>query len=80
MEDKINGSTSQLSQYIFWNMVFYCKNHKNSAVESSEDKNGLGIRLIKQKLDLIYKKNYFLDILEEDNWYIVKLEIKLNED
>jgi len=46
--------------------------------ETSPNNNGLGIKLIKQKLDLIYKKDYTLDVKKENNWYIVNLEIQLN--
>ncbi len=57
---------------------FFCKNHNNTLNETSPNNNGLGIKLIKQKLDLIYKKDYTLDVKKENNWYIVNLEIQLN--
>ena len=60
-------------------LLFYCNNHKNVSDELNPEKNGLGIYLIKQKLDLIYKKNYNLHIKDEDNWYNVNLEIQLDE-
>jgi LytS/YehU family sensor histidine kinase len=60
-------------------LSFYCNNHKNIADETNPEKNGMGINLLKQKLDLIYKKNYNLNIIDEDNWYTVNLEIKLDE-
>jgi two-component system, LytTR family, sensor kinase len=60
-------------------LSFYCNNHKSISDDTSTDKNGLGINLIKQKLDLIYKKAYNLDIKDEDNWYIVNLEIQLDD-
>jgi two-component system LytT family sensor kinase len=60
-------------------LSFYCNNHKNIQDESNSEKNGLGISLIKKKLDLIYKKNYILHIKDEDNWYTVNLEIHLDE-
>lgn len=60
-------------------LSFYCNNHKNISDELNSEKNGLGINLIKQKLDLIYKKNYNLHIKDEDNWYNVNLEIQLDE-
>ena len=47
--------------------------------DTNPDENGLGIKLIKQKLDLIYKKDYVLNVKEEDNWYIVNLEIQLDD-
>jgi len=60
-------------------LSFYCSNHKNLPDENNQDKNGLGIDLIKQKLDLIYQKTYKLDIKNEDNRYIVNLEIQLDD-
>jgi two-component system LytT family sensor kinase len=60
-------------------LLFYCKNHKSTSEDNNSEKNGLGINLIRQKLDLIYKKTYKLDIKDEDNWYIVNLEIQLDD-
>lgn len=60
-------------------LSFYCSNHKNILDESNPEKNGLGIYLIKQKLDLIYNKNYNLHIKDEDNWFNVNLEIQFDE-
>lgn len=56
-------------------LLFFCKNHYKTMDDTKSDKNGLGIKLIKQKLDLIYKNSYNLNVEEEDNWYIVNLEI-----
>jgi two-component system, LytTR family, sensor kinase len=60
-------------------LSFYCNNHKNISDDLNSEKNGLGIYLIRQKLELIYKKNYNLHIKDEDNWYKVNLEIQLDE-
>lgn len=60
-------------------LLFYCKNHKSTSGDNVSEKNGLGINLIKQKLDLIYRKTYKLDIKDDDNWYIVNLEIQLDD-
>ncbi len=60
-------------------LSFFCSNHKNTSDETNPEKNGLGIHLIMQKLDLIYKKNYNLQINDEADWYNVNLEIKLDE-
>jgi LytS/YehU family sensor histidine kinase len=59
---------------------FFCKNHVSSTKEIGSLKNGLGIHLLKQKLDLLYKKEYTLTTKEENNWYIVDLNIPLDED
>jgi two-component system, LytTR family, sensor kinase len=58
-------------------IVFNCKNHIDEVKSNSGVERGLGSRLIKQRLDLIYQKNYALKISEENNWYIVDLKIKL---
>lgn len=59
---------------------FFCKNHVNLPDVKSQDNNGLGFKLIKKRLDLIYKKDYSLNVNSEDNWYIVQLEIHLGHD
>lgn len=56
---------------------FMCKNHINSSDLTTQVNNGLGISLITQRLDLVYKKDYILNMSKEDNWYIVNLEIQL---
>ena len=61
-------------------LSFMCKNHINSTDIAKQDYNGLGLRLIRQRLDLIYKMDYKLNVKNEDNWYIVQLEIKLEND
>ena len=61
-------------------LSFLCKNHINSADITKQENNGLGFRLIRQRLDLIYKMAYKLKVSNVDNWYIVQLEIKLGDD
>lgn len=61
-------------------MSFICKNHINSTDVTTQDNNGLGFNLIKQRLDLIYGMDYILNVNNEDNWYIVNLEIQLGND
>lgn len=61
-------------------LSFFCKNHISSAQEIGPVKNGLGIQLLRQKLDLLYRKDYTLITKEENNWYIVTLDIQLDED
>jgi hypothetical protein len=60
-------------------LLFHCKNHMNETNEKVKEKKGLGFALIKQRLHLIYKNAYALNVKEEDNWYTVNLEIQLNE-
>lgn len=59
---------------------FICKNHINSTAVTTENNNGLGFSLIKQRLDLIYGMDYILNVNNEDNWYIVNIEIQLGND
>ena len=60
-------------------LSFLCSNHKSISEELLAEKNGLGINLIKQKLELIYRNNYNLQIKDENNWFSVNLEIQLDE-
>jgi two-component system LytT family sensor kinase len=59
---------------------FTCKNHINESNESETKNCGLGFPFIKKRLDLIYNKAYSIDIVQEDSWYIVNLEIRLDND
>lgn len=59
---------------------FLCKNHINSTDITTPENNGLGFNLIKQRLDLIYGIHFYLNAKNEDNWYIVNLEIQLRND
>jgi len=61
-------------------MSFICKNHINHSDVTTQVNNGLGFNLIKQRLDLIYGMDYNLNVNNEDNWYIVNLEIQLGND
>ena len=59
-------------------LSFFCKNHIYETKEIRAEKNGLGIYLLKQKLELLYKNVYTLTVKEENNWYLVNLEISLS--
>lgn len=61
-------------------LSFYCKNHISSSIEINAENKGIGIQLLKQKLDLLYKKDYTLNSKVENNWYLVNLDIPLDED
>ncbi len=60
------------------NLSFICKNH--IAASKGPLNGGLGVGLLRQKLDLLYRKAYSLNTKEENNWYIVTLHIQLDED
>ncbi|MDY6800084.1 MAG: GHKL domain-containing protein [Bacteroidota bacterium] len=59
-------------------------NVENSLNKQTEDKylklegKGIGLKNIKERLELIYKNKYQLDIFEKENTFVVKLEIKLD--
>ena len=56
-------------------LVFVCK---NSRIPKEEDKHGgVGLANVKQRLDLIYGKDYALDIKDEPDVYTVTLTIPL---
>ncbi len=56
-------------------LCFECSNSK--AEKSNEDKGGVGLANVKQRLNLIYGENYTLNIQDNPDTYIVKLEIPL---
>ena len=43
-----------------------------------DESSGIGLNLIKKRLELIYPNNYQLDIDESDNNFSVSLKIKLS--
>ena len=56
-------------------LVFICN---NSRIPQDEDKHGgVGLANVKQRLDLIFKDRYTLDIKDEPNLYSVTLNIPL---
>ncbi|PBQ33616.1 hypothetical protein CNR22_18150 [Sphingobacteriaceae bacterium] len=60
-------------------LVFHCKNHINERSAEKSEKSGIGSQLLKQKLDLLYSSKYRLFTKEENNWYLVTLEIQLDD-
>ncbi|MFO7830245.1 MAG: histidine kinase [Bacteroidales bacterium] len=56
---------------------------ENSITKNTEDQylkqegKGIGLRNIQERLELIYKDKYQLDIFEKENTFVVKLEINL---
>ena len=56
-------------------LAFTCRNSK---IPNEEDKHGgVGLKNVRQRLDLIYGSDYTLDIRDEDNTYTVNLTIPL---
>lgn len=56
------------------NLHFYCKNLYNDT-EIKVEKNGIGINLIRQRLELMYKNRYKLDVSNENQIFVVNLNI-----
>ena len=56
-------------------LIFTCSNSR--VPKEEEDHGGVGLANVKQRLNLIYDKNYTLDIKDEPNIYTVTLAIPL---
>lgn len=57
-------------------LFFECKNSK-PAKPVKRDSGGLGLANIKRRLDLLFKNNYVLDVLETETTYTVNLYLNL---
>jgi len=51
------------------------KNTINSSKEKKDKYSGVGLINVKQRLQLLYPKNHTLEILKDDNWFIVRLTL-----
>lgn len=58
---------------------FVCENFKNKNAALKKEKSGLGINLIEQRLNLLYKDKHTLQIENSEEKYCITLTIKLNE-
>ena len=56
-------------------MQFECRNTK--AEQPNQEKGGVGLRNVRQRLDLLFDDNYMLRIQDEAEIYSVELEIPL---
>src|SRR6056297_3281880 len=71
MEIKVNAKT----------MLFFIENTITTSKEEQylqQEGKGIGLKNIQERLELIYKNKYQLDIFEKGNTFVVKLEIKLD--
>lgn len=60
-------------------LMFGCVNLINDK-KSNNDKKGIGIELVKKRLELLYPNNYDLKISDDNNEYCVSLKINLPND
>lgn len=77
---KIKNAISIKFEIIDASVLFTCRNHISLKTVSADDKNGLGIQLIKQRLNILYKEKHELNIAEKDDWFVVNLKILLKND
>lgn len=59
------------------NLEFNCKNYYNKTIAKSTHSGGVGLENVKKRLELIYAKNYSLQISEENHIFNVNLKINL---
>lgn len=60
-------------------ILFHCRNYIGHGEGVDTDGNGLGLDLIRQRLDLIYNERYDLLTRKKEGWFIVELKINLND-
>ena len=58
-------------------LVFTCCNSKPAATGKAKTEGGVGLSNVKRRLELLYDKNFRLDIDEKQDTYNIKLEIPL---
>ena len=65
-------------QYLDDRLVF---NIKNTVLADDTETNAgrIGLTNIRKRLDLLFEKNYDLQVTQKTNWYCVTLKIKLND-
>jgi sensor histidine kinase YesM len=61
-------------------IIFQCSNAYDASAMQTQPKSGLGLELIKNRLKLLYKDNYNLQIDKTDNRFSVNLTISINDD
>lgn len=65
--------------YINQELVFIVENNKNKQKKENIKSSGIGLQNIRKRLNLIYAKNYKLDIVENSTLFRINLNVKLNE-
>jgi two-component system, LytTR family, sensor kinase len=60
-------------------LQFIVRNRYNaSSVEIKDKTSGIGLTNVKRRLNLLYAKSYSLMITQQDNWFIVSLQLNLH--
>jgi hypothetical protein len=58
-------------------LLFSCCNSKPTQVQRTNEKGGMGLQNVRQRLELLYDDNYTLDINDGEKTYEVKLDIPM---
>jgi sensor histidine kinase YesM len=58
-------------------LVMKLMNGKSSGVGLEQEKNGIGIKNVRQRLELLYKDNYELQVRGDEEVFVVDLKVKL---
>jgi sensor histidine kinase YesM len=74
--ERINEIKIELSRKgdVFQFCVFNTKDRK---VNQSTENGGIGLKNVQRRLDLLYKEKYKLEILESDENFEIKLQLKI---
>lgn len=58
-------------------LLFSCRNSKPTQVQRTNEKGGMGLQNVRQRLELLYDDDYTLDINDGEKTYEVKLDIPM---
>ena len=58
-------------------LLFSCCNSKPTQVQRTNEKGGMGLQNVRQRLELLYEDDYTLDISDGEKTYEVKLDIPM---
>lgn len=58
-------------------LLFSCCNSKHTQVQRTNEKGGMGLQNVRQRLELLYDDDYTLDINDGEKTYEVKLDIPM---
>lgn len=58
-------------------LLFFCCNSKPTQVQRTNEKGGMGLQNVRQRLELLYDDDYTLDISDGEKTYEVKLDIPM---